>query len=233
MPQRLALMKNQIITYVLSLCLLYSGYTEARFIRQDLEKIVLSAENIVDVTVISSEVIEWTHTSEWKVSFGDKSNCGYKSTVRVNESFSKPNFEQLTLGSKEELIPGRRYLLFIEEHGGGFANDVIYKREGVEKARFEDCLSRLPTLKSNWLSTSYFSGGSEPKVRLSYWLLPPNDLPHETIEISEVRQNGNLVPLTEAAVDMKIMDELVLPRDIVLWKDLRSWIRNLASPSAK
>ncbi|MCS6114557.1 hypothetical protein G3492_08820 [Shewanella baltica] len=232
MRQRLALMNNQIITYGLALFLLYAGSTDARFIRQDLAQAVLSTENIVDVTVISSEMIEWTHTPKWKVSLGDKSLCGYKNKVRVNESLSKPNSDQLTLGSKEELIPGRRYLLFIEERGG-FANDVIYKHEGDERTRFEDCLSRVPKLKSNWLTTSYFSGDSESKVTLSYWLIPPNDLPHNTFYISEVRQNGKLVPLTESAVDVKIKDELVLPRDIVLWKDLRSWMIDLTNPSTK
>ena len=228
----LAVMKKLIITFGIAIFLLQSSNVEARFGRQDLERVVVSAQTIVDVTVVSSEVIEWLHTPEWTLRFGDTSKCGYKSTVRVNETFSDTNFEQLTLGSKEELIPGRRYLLFVREHAGDFANDVIFERVGVEKARFEECLSKLPLLKSNWLTTSYFSYGNDPEVTLSYWILPPQDLHHKTIEISEVMENGKLVPLVQSAMDMRIIDEFVLPRDIVLWKDLSSWIRRLKCNSA-
>ena len=68
-------------------------------------------------------------------------------------------------------------------------------------------------------------------MTLNYWLLAPEELPHRTIEISQVMQNGQLVWLGQADLDSQIISEL-LPQLRVLWKDLKFWILRQIQESA-
>jgi len=219
-------MKRIVLTIGIASMLLHSSQIEARFGRAELQRVALAAEAILDATIVSSEVVEWTPTSDWAHKLGDNPRCGFKSTIRVNAALSGSHVGQVAIGSAEELVPGRRYLLFVREHGGNFATDVIYDREGEERNRFEECLSRLALWKSNWLTTSDLNSGAEAEVTLSYWLLPPQDPPPGQSPTDRRKKGPNVIffgsPLRDQLHERKQacrLDVVLHRKNIILGMD--------------
>ena len=217
----------------------FFGIAEAKMLSQGLEEAFNNTDAVIDATVLRTERIEWS-------SLDKSGSCGYKVKVRIKFAFSGTLANEIEIGTKYPLVPGSRYLLFIDDRPSGFvvSDDITKQRD--------TCVRELPSLKSNWWFSSEIAGLYKEFVFFPGLLLVPNDLLQftDTIgckvyvndrDVSEISGKNNWTDEESSWYD-SIWHQLEAhkrrsgPRcfrtNIVPWKELSDWLKRLGELKA-
>lgn len=209
------------------LCLVFMMFiafsSDARFSKSTLTSFVNNSNTVVTGKIIASEIIEWESAKGIKV-------CGFKNKIRVNESLVGNQSETVIFASRSPLKVNDNYLLFLND-GARLLTDFLIEREPSEQHKLDNCISSLPLLKENWLGTSQFYGPYQDNILLSYWVKPPQTIKSLTMEVTVVMQDDKLTPINSS--NAKYLEKDMLPRQLVEWKVLRTYLYELINKKMK
>ena len=199
----------------------------ARFKDANIEAVVEDAIHIVDATIVSSKLVEWYDPSGYR-------SCGFESFIRVNENLSGNLGIQTVIGSSELLEPGQRYLLFLKNHEGDFIRDAKIIWPADIQAKIDECLAKLPLLKSNWRTTSQVIEYHGPFLLLSNFMTSPLQLRDKeiTFEVETIKFDRGTTKILESDLNCSLLEKVCLKRTIFLWEEFRRWLKEFLENKA-
>jgi len=182
------------------------------------EKAFEQGRIIVDATVLSSKAVEWQASASYRT-------CGFELELRTNETLDGTEIPNLIIASPDPLIPGGRYLLFLQEREGGFPIHHNSAWPTDIQRKVDDCVAKLPSLKSGWLPTSQIVNLVEPLLIMSG---PKQSILLDsamTFEVKEIEFNAGPHKLTADDVRCTLLGGACENRTIYLWTEFREWLK--------
>ena len=177
---------------------------------------------IVDANVVSSEVTEWINGLH-------RSPCGYKQTLRINETFRGPEASTLSIATSQPLSPGQRYLLHLDNDPGRSFESPTGSTPVDDQRKIYECVQALPEFRTAWPDPMRIYEFPKALIDVeSFYASPQSGMPDfvMTIEPGAISGSSNGVQKLDPEAACDVLDGACQARGLVRWDEFRAWIKS-------